>query len=272
MNQLANKNFFLLIVLLCVLLSSCGLQEVQDGPPTGNINVSNIPNASPKILPRSSRGNPSSYVVFGKRYYVLNSSKGYHVRGIASWYGTKFNHRLTSSGEPYNMLAMTAANKVLPLPTFVRVTNLANGRQIIVKVNDRGPFKKNRVIDLSYVAAKKLGMLPTGTAYVDVRAIDPRVYLARHTQQPLNKPHARHPGHPLLFLQVAAFMEKTNADKLAQRLKTEFQLPIRIAENHHTRETIYKVQLGPIPSIQLSDNISSQLIHDGYGEPLAVIE
>ena len=100
--------------------------------------------------PKSRYGNPESYVVFGKRYYVKDSSKGYVETGIASWYGTKFHGRRTSSGETYDMYAMTAAHKTLPLPTYVEVTNLNNGRSIIVKVNDRGRFHEIRIIDLSY--------------------------------------------------------------------------------------------------------------------------
>jgi rare lipoprotein A len=132
-----------------------------------------VPDAVPKVEPKSRFGNPKSYVVFGKRYHTLTSSEGYDARGIASWYGPKFNHRRTSSGEKYDMYAMTAAHKTLPLPTYVRVTNLDNGRTAVVKVNDRGPFYANRLIDLSYAAARKLGIVAAGTAPVDVRAIDP---------------------------------------------------------------------------------------------------
>ena len=123
--------------------------------------------------PRSKYGNPSSYVVFGKRYHVLNSSQGFVERGIASWYGKKFHGRRTSSGELYDMHGMTAAHKNLPLPTFVKVTNLENERSVILRVNDRGPFHDNRVIDLSYTAAKKLGIVRKGTGYVEVRALQP---------------------------------------------------------------------------------------------------
>ena len=150
------KSLFI-ILWLTLFLTGCGLSEIQDGPPARSIDVSKIPDAKPKNLPLSRRGNPSSYVVFGQRYYVLKSAKDYHVRGIASWYGTKFNHKLTSSGEPYNMLAMTAANKVLPLPTFVQVTNLENGRQITVKVNDRGPFRKKSCHRFILCCGQKIG-------------------------------------------------------------------------------------------------------------------
>jgi rare lipoprotein A len=130
----------------------------------------------PKVEPLAKYGNPKSYEVFGKTYYTLPSSKGFVERGIASWYGKKFHGRLTSSREPYDMYAMTAAHTQLPLPTYVQVTNLKNGKQVVLRVNDRGPFHGNRVIDLSYTAAKKLDIIQQGTGLVEVRALDPRDY------------------------------------------------------------------------------------------------
>jgi rare lipoprotein A len=127
----------------------------------------------PRLEPRSRYGNPPFYDVFGKRYYVLSSSVGYWERGVASWYGPGFHKLRTSTGEPYDMYGMTAAHKTLPLPAYVRVTNLQNGRSVVVRVNDRGPFVGNRIIDLSYTAAAKLDMLRNGTALVEVRSIDP---------------------------------------------------------------------------------------------------
>ena len=121
---------------------------------------------------RAERGNPPFYDVLGKRYHVLSSSEGYRARGVASWYGRDFHGLATSSGETYNMNAMTAAHTTLPIPTWVEVTNLANGKRAIVKVNDRGPFVDNRLIDLSYAAALKLDMVRNGTARVEVRALD----------------------------------------------------------------------------------------------------
>jgi peptidoglycan lytic transglycosylase len=132
-----------------------------------------IPDAVPRIEPRARFGNPPFYDVFGKRYYVLSSSTAYVERGVASWYGPGFHKIRTSTGEPYDMYGMTAAHKTLPLPAYVRVTNLQNGRSVLVRVNDRGPFVGNRIIDLSYTAAVKLDMLQNGTAMVEVRAIDP---------------------------------------------------------------------------------------------------
>ena len=140
-----------------------------------------VPDAVPRVEPRSRYGNPPFYDVFGKRYYVLSSSTAYVERGVASWYGPGFHKIRTSTGEPYDMYGMTAAHKTLPLPAYVRVTNLQNGRSIVVRVNDRGPFVDNRIIDLSYTAAAKLDMLRNGTAMVEVRAIDPTVPAAGST-------------------------------------------------------------------------------------------
>ena len=125
----------------------------RDGAPGFPVDVSNLKDAVPKYEPRCAYGNPASYTAIGKRYYVMDSAKGYAKVGVASWYGTKFHGKLTSSHEPYDMLAMTAASPNLPIPTYVKVTNLENGRQVVIKVNDRGPFANDRIMDLSYAAA-----------------------------------------------------------------------------------------------------------------------
>ena len=142
-------------------------------PPLPPGHLLEVPDAIPRIEPRAIYGNPPSYEVFGKRYYVMASSVGYVERGVASWYGPGFHKELTSVREPYDMYGMTAAHKTLPLPAYVRVTNLQNGRSCVVRVNDRGPFVGNRIIDLSYTAAAKLDMLRDGTAMVEVRALQP---------------------------------------------------------------------------------------------------
>ena len=135
--------------------------------------VLSIPDAVPRAEPRGTRGNPPFYEVFGKRYYVMACSEGWVERGTASWYGPGFHAASTSLGEPYDMYAMTAAHKTLPLPAYAEVTNLRNGRKVVVRINDRGPFVGDRIIDLSYTAAAKLDMLLQGTAPVEVRVITP---------------------------------------------------------------------------------------------------
>jgi rare lipoprotein A len=155
-----------------------------------------IPDAVPKVEPLSRYGNPPYYEVFGKRYYVLSSSVAYVERGVASWYGPGFHQVRTSSGETYDMYAMTAAHKTLPLPAYVRVTNLENGKSVVVRVNDRGPFVGNRIIDLSYTAAARLDMLRNGTAMVEVRGIDPTAPLTDLTT-PITAAATPQSGRPI---------------------------------------------------------------------------
>ena len=145
---------------------------VPPAPPAPVAAPPAVPEAAPRAEARSRHGNPPFYDVFGKRYYVLSSSAAYVERGVASWYGPGFHKARTSTGEQYDMYGMTAAHKTLPLPAYVRVTNLQNGRSVVVRVNDRGPFVGNRIIDLSYTAASRLDMLRNGTAMVEVRALD----------------------------------------------------------------------------------------------------
>lgn len=155
---------------LLSLLVGCGSAPKQVDTDALDLSAQTLPQAEPK----SRYGNMASYVVFGKRYYTKRSSRNHIERGLASWYGKKFHGRKTSSGERYDMHRMTAAHKTLPLPTYALVTNLENGRSAVVRVNDRGPFVGNRIIDLSYAAAKRLDMVNAGTARVEVRSIDPR--------------------------------------------------------------------------------------------------
>jgi rare lipoprotein A len=146
---------------------------VADGGPTGPIDVDRLVEPTPRREPRSRTGNRSPYTVLGKDYRVMDDTRGFRERGIASWYGTKFNGRATSSGELYDICSFTAAHKTLPLPSYARVTNLDNGRTLVVRVNDRGPFHEGRVMDLSYAAAVRLGVSRTGTARVEIEALDP---------------------------------------------------------------------------------------------------
>ena len=146
--------------------------HVKDSAPEEILDVDAIPEPEVKAEPRSRAGN-RSYAVLGKRYQVRDSADGYVEEGMASYYGKKFHGRLTSNQEVYDMYAFSAAHKSLPLPSYVRVTNLANGKSVVVRVNDRGPFHAGRVIDLSYAAATKLGFTKQGTAKVEVRALTP---------------------------------------------------------------------------------------------------
>ena len=239
----------------------------QDGPPAHAFDASRIPNAVPKPLARSTYGNPRSYTALGKRYWVLPSAKNYSKTGIASWYGKKFHGRLTSSREPYSMYAMTAASPNLPLPTFVRVSNLSNGREVIVKVNDRGPFAPNRIIDLSYAAAIKLGMIKTGTAMVRVTALDPT-----QKQKIAEKTISHPPSHvPKIYLQLGAFQQLDNAKQLRQQLTQTLHLPVQIHTHHQHPNAIYKVTVGPLDSVEQSDQTAEQLSTLGYSSEINVI-
>lgn len=246
---------------LTLLLAGCGGSKVMshskhDSRPVRDVDISKIPKTVPKYEPKSRYGNPSSYVVRGHRYYVLDSAKGFNKRGIASWYGRKFAGKRTSGGAPYDPYKMTAASRVLPLPTYVRVTNLDNGRHVIVKVNDRGPFVANRIIDLSYAAAKRLHFAENGTALVQVTAIN--------LADPNATPPAKRIKHPHLYLQVGAFTHREHARALRSRLAhlTHHHVDIRIG--HYHDKPLYRVQVGPLAGVGESDKIHKLLTQHGY--------
>ncbi len=240
----------LLVVLVgCSSTKSSRYSIENDHGPSQEVDVSRVPDAVPRVEPLSRGGNKSPYQVLGKTYYVMPASLGYKEQGVASWYGKKFHGHQTSNGEVYNMYGMSAAHKSLPLPTFVKVTNLANQRSVIVRVNDRGPFHGGRVIDLSYAAAKKLDMLGAGTARVEVEAIDPRNWNSSSTvvavasAQPVSRPL---PGGDR-YLQVAAFSLQSRADETRQQLQA--LLPghdIRVAPIQRNERVLYRVQIGPV--------------------------
>src|ERR1044072_540008 len=201
--------------LVLLFLAGCSSQPYRTPPlpplpPPGDISV--IPDQVPKAEPRSAKGNPPFYTVLGKRYFVMDKAEGYLERGVASWYGPGFHAAATSNGERYDMYAMTAAHKTLPLPAYVQVTNLRNGRSVVVRVNDRGPFKDGRIIDLSYTAASKLDMLKDGTTFVEVRALTPEQKTA--PPAPPQTPEA-------LYVQAGAFGTKENAWRLLERLQAQ---------------------------------------------------
>ena len=271
-----------LVVLLCVVLSACG--SVRGRPPS-TFDPQRIADAVPDDEPLSRYGNPASYVVLGKRYYTLTTARGCAERGIASWYGNPFHGRRTSSGELYDMYRMTAAHKQLPLPTYVEVRNLDNGRTTTVKVNDRGPFKDNRVIDLSYAAALKLGVVANGTAFVEIRALDangkPSGTVAPDTSAPL--PPAAAPavvaGAPAriqppnrvttapppiasrsgMYLQVGAYAERRNAQKISDELARVVTSGVEIREIKSNNKVFYRVQIGPLPSTEVADQVVAAL-------------
>ena len=230
-------------------------------PPAG---VNTVPDAVPRPEPRSAHGNPPFYDVLGRRYHVLTSADGYLERGVASWYGPTFHGGNTSSGEPYDMYGMTAAHKTLPLPCYARVTNLRNGRSVVVRINDRGPFVANRLIDLSYTAAAKLDMLREGTTLVEVRALSPSVpdELTRTSAQP----------PPTLYVQAGAFADQLNAQRLLARLQAAGLERVFIALPLQTGAHLYRVRVGPVESVAQFDQLTARLAALGIADARLAIE
>jgi rare lipoprotein A len=218
----------------------------------------------PRAEPRSRSGNPPFYDVLGKRYYVLSSSTGYWERGVASWYGPGFHKVRTSTGEIYDMYAMTAAHKTLPLPAYVRVTNLQNGRSIVVRVNDRGPFVGNRIIDLSYTAAARLDMLRSGTAMVEVRTIDPSVPPAVATASPEPAPGAQ--AAAALYVQAGAFSDPANAQRLAEKLRNGSYGRVFVRDDEIAGRRMYRVRIGPVADVRTFDRVVAALERAGIND------
>ncbi|MET0108418.1 MAG: septal ring lytic transglycosylase RlpA family protein [Candidatus Thiodiazotropha sp.] len=268
-----------IVIAFCgmILISACSTSKVGRSPARDGIShrhpppadMATIPDAVPKDEPKSRYGNPESYEVFGKRYYTMAHSRGYNARGIASWYGSKFHGQRTSSGETYDMYAMTAAHKTLPLPSYVRVTNLKNNRSVVVKVNDRGPFHDNRLIDLSYTAAWKLGITGEGTGLVEVISLDPGSKIAPVRAKPVKLRKGN--MLPELFLQVGAFGSSENAQRLKKRLEEHLQASVLIEDSAHPERPVYRVQVGPIASVELADHLSQKLGRLGIANPHVVI-
>jgi len=258
--------------ILCLhlgLLSACGsssiIYENGDSAPSQHRDLSGVPDAVPRVEPFSRYGNPKSYVVRGKRYYVRDSNTGFTQRGIASWYGTKFHGRRTSSGEPYDMYAMTAAHKTLPLPTYLEVVNLRNNKRVIVKANDRGPFHDNRIIDLSYAAATRLGITASGTGLVQIRALNPSVPVEQVKT-------SNETATPSMFLQVGAFSSQTNAQGLHNKLLNAAFQRTAITSATPNGNTVYRVRIGPLSTVDEADQLVDQLSALGINETRVVID
>ena len=230
----------------------------------------------PRQEPRSRYGNRTPYTVLGKAYHVMPSAAGYVERGTASWYGEKFHGRATSSLEPYDMYSFTAAHKTLPLPTFARVTNLDNGRSVIVRVNDRGPFHAGRLIDLSYAAAIKLGIHVRGTGNVEVRAItpgekEPAAPPVVSAPAPASSP-SRAVRDGKAWLQVASFGDKDNARRFADRLEDADvdDVDIQRAEVRGTK--VWRVRIGPFRGRESAERFAHRVRALGFGTPTIVAD
>lgn len=251
------RRFALFGLAWALLAAGCGSMpggfRTGDGAPSRPINVHNIPEVEPRYEPVLRAGNFSPYTVMGQTYEVLPTSRGYREQGYASWYGTKFHGRLTSNGEIYDMYKFTAAHKTLPIPAYVLVRNLDNGRELIVRVNDRGPFHDQRIIDLSWAAAERLGFADLGVARVEVIALDPSTYqttLANLSQEQAppaaTRPIAENLSMPdSSFLQIAALSNAEAARDLAENLALISNMPVEILMPG-AGEEFYRVQAGPI--------------------------
>lgn len=276
-NKLSIKIFLLLFCLMQT--GGCGTTSSypigKDRAPDYFVDVSTIPDAVPKVESPSNYGN-NNYKVNGKYYHILKTAKGYDKRGYASWYGAKFHGQLTSSRERYNAYGMTAASPVLPLPSYVQVTNLQNGKKVIVKVNDRGPFCGNRIIDLTYAAAKKLGYAGQGTARVRVVAIDPQLWdiqskkliVAKNSTKNKNivVAHNSQRKPSQIYLQVGAFTAQNNAKHESTKVASLTHKPVVVAQDTH----VYRVQVGPLLSLAQSEQIKHLLERNGYSHLMTI--
>jgi rare lipoprotein A len=258
-------------------------RDRSDSVPTGNpLDVSKLVEPTPHWEPRSAYGNKSPYTVLGHTYRVLPSARGYVERGIASFYGNKFHGYKTSSLENYDMYQFSAAHKTLPLPSYARVTNLANGKSVIVRINDRGPFHANRLIDLSYAAAVKIGIWPKGTGMVEVRAIDPAhpddaPPPVAAAAPPAGEPRGANPvpvpgASPSIYLQVGAFSDATNAERLAQRLRAANLGQVQVLQLQSNGQSIRRVRVGPLPDAERADEVARRIEAMGLPAPQVAVD
>ncbi|MCK2044959.1 septal ring lytic transglycosylase RlpA family protein [Chromohalobacter moromii] len=291
-----------LVCMLMLLVAGCASDgggryaQQNDAYPDAPPDVTDVPDAVPKDEPLAKSGNRSTYEVWGETYHVLSDPSGYVEEGDASWYGTKFQGYDTASGEPYDMYKMSAAHRTLPLPTYVRVTNLDNRRSVIVRVNDRGPFHGDRLIDLSYAAAARLDILGHGTGHVRVEAIDPEQWAEQHKRStesasqgevaqvssgvptqgatneasaadaPQQAPVAERQDGTGQYVQVAAMSSAARAKALEKRLQGQVSRPVRVREE----ASVYRVQVGPVHDASHIDSIKAELQAAGFDQSFVV--
>jgi len=274
------KAFYSIVVLAVLALSGCGTSPdhssrytiSQDRPPDGDFDVSGLADATPRYEPPRSAGNKSTYTVWGKSYRVLGSNEGYVQRGTASWYGEKFHGHKTSNGETFDMYAMSAAHKNLRIPSYARVTNLDNGRSVVVRVNDRGPFHGDRLIDLSYAAAKKLGYQGSGTARVEVAAISVRpdgsMTVAGGRSGAPQAPEA----DSALFVQLGSFGQREAAQTLLERARRVTERPMRVTEVVTAGGRFHRVQVGPFNHERDALEAQTLLENRGFAESILLTD
>jgi rare lipoprotein A len=251
------------------LLAGCATAPPSQPAPPAGATVASVPAQPPQSpaagSPPDTAGNPPFYDVMGERYHVLPQRAGYTEQGVASWYGREFHGRRTSSGEVYDMYGFTAAHKTLPLPTTARVTSLTTGKSIVVRINDRGPFKKGRLIDLSYGAARELGFLSAGTDVVQVQALaEPAGSGPSLAEAPAT---AR-----MMYVQVGAFSERQNAEDLGHRLRQQGLGNVVIRYDASAGPGLYRVRIGPVANAGEYDAVVSRVTRLNVGTPRLVTE
>lgn len=258
-----------------------------DSPPADARDVTTLPEPVPKLEPLSPYGNPETYTVWGSTYKVLSSAEGYQEEGLASWYGNKFHGYRTSSGEAFDMYRFTAAHRTLPLPSYVRVTNLDNDESLVVRVNDRGPFHSDRIIDLSWAAAVRLGIDKTGTGRVRVEALNvpdvvpggrqdtvPTAVRAAVDSPPPSADSTQPNGareresSRTLYLQAGAFRGLDSARALERRMRQELKLPVTVRQPEDG--SLYRVWLGPFSSAEDRDQARHAATRAGFTPPIPV--
>lgn len=297
--MISNRSYVWLIVSAVLALAGCASTPepapadtdhsarytiTQDRAPTGNFDASGLSDAVPVYHAPVSAGNKSSYTVWGKQYSVMNSNDGYVARGTASWYGEKFHGHKTSNGETFDMYKMSAAHKSLRIPGYARVTNVDNNRSVIVRVNDRGPFHGDRLIDLSYAAAKKLGYQSRGTARVQVESITVKpngsMFIAG---QPFN-PSGQAPVQPApktdstdaasngLFVQLGSFGSRNPAEKLQNRAKSVLSDPVRVRAVDTASGRFHRVQVGPFQDEGSARKTQNLLEAKGFSQSIVLTD
>ncbi|MEC8430023.1 MAG: septal ring lytic transglycosylase RlpA family protein [Pseudomonadota bacterium] len=249
----------------------------QDRAPSGQVSLGSILEVIPEPVTRTLAGNRSPYSVLGKTYTVLPTEKGYSKTGIASWYGEKFHGHKTSNGEVFDMYQASAAHKSLPIPSFLRVTNLDNNRSLIVRVNDRGPFHGDRIIDLSYAAALKLGYADRGTARVQLDAIvvneDGQAVTYSNSRVGSPEQDAREEVSGRRYLQVGAFSELRSAQRVFDQLRQLTRHPVFIRSvKNGSGNVLYRVRVGPLRDIQEIRELSQRVVAANLGSPYTVAE
>ncbi|CAI8278624.1 MAG: Endolytic peptidoglycan transglycosylase RlpA [Gammaproteobacteria bacterium] len=234
------------------------VDEVPDGPPLiASVDVDSLPEPEAKPEPLSQYGNPESYEIEGITYKISPVGLGFSEIGVASWYGRKFHGRLTSSGEPFDMFQFTAAHKTMPIPAWVRVTNLENDRSLVVRVNDRGPFKKDRVLDLSWAAAKRLGFSDKGTTQVSYEVLTVPSSDADLIANPLVKP-------PQIILQVTAVSTAIQAQKVADQIQKEVPKDMATIRVDPNGAGLFRVQVLPKTDLRVEREIHDKLVALGW--------